>query len=187
MALNAMRNDNASRIAFDLMEELSPKCSKIAIGGSIRRREPEVNDIEIIAEPTNVPKRDLFGEQPHYPLLDYLREGFIARDGNGFEKRRMIKGDKRYFQFALVEGIVLDLFVVLPPAQWGVMMVIRTGPEDFSKRCVTQSPGGLMKPGYVCSEVAVRDQYSRKIIPMATEEDFFKFMGMDFIEPWKRK
>ncbi len=34
-------------------------------------------------------------------------------------------------------GLQVDLFVVRPPAQWGVLYLIRTGPAAYSRRFVT--------------------------------------------------
>lgn len=41
----------ALKIAEAVLKELGPHCERIAIAGSVRRRKPEVKDIEIVAIP----------------------------------------------------------------------------------------------------------------------------------------
>lgn len=84
------------------------------------------------------------------------------------------------------QGINLDLFLVIPPAQWGVLSVIRTGPARFSQQCVTPRT----KNGWLPSDCIVRDGQvfrGEKEIRMPEEIDFLKFLGLDWIEPADRQ
>ena len=147
------------------------------MAGSVRRMKPEVGDIEIVAKPALIQELDLFGDSDKFhSALD---------DFNFSEIGTVIKGGSKYKQIALTSGINLDLFIVLYPAQWGVIFMIRTGSAEFSKAMVTQKKFGGHLPSYcVVRDGAVWDKEG--IICMDEEQDYFKLCGMDFVPPEKR-
>lgn len=182
-----MKLKEALNIAQTIREYLLPLCDRAEIAGSIRRRKSEVKDIKIVCQPKVVVKQgDLFGEHlQSYPLLDKLATDFPAR----FSAKKIL-GRERYFKFELSFGINLDLFVILPPAQWGVGYVIRTGPAEFSHWCVTNSPIGGLLGGYKISGLCVYKLNSdRSEVPleMPEEIDFLKFLGLEWVKPEDRK
>ena len=160
-----------------------PYCERVEIAGSIRRGKPIVKDIEIVAMPKMVPQLNLFREQsePICPIKTICVPELIT---NGAKK---IKGDNRYFQLELPEGINLDLFIVLPPAQWGVIFCIRTGPADFSHWLVTQkSKNGAMPPCFHVHDGGLYNRFTGELIPTPDETDFFEKIGLKYIEPGNR-
>ena len=171
----------AHRIATQLVDRLRPACERIEIAGSLRRKQPEVGDIEIVAIPKY--QTDLFGEQGEKLQVDLLLLGWPIR---------MHKNGSRYkqFDFCGSEGTpyTVDLFLVTPEA-WGVQLLIRTGPASFSKKMVTQRMRGGWKPDYLF----VRDGRvwgrSSNDLPLNTpeEQDVFDLWQMDYIEPEERK
>jgi DNA polymerase/3'-5' exonuclease PolX len=163
-----MEYNDALEIASGLLDKLSPFMERIRIAGSVRRKKPEVKDIELVVTPA-IAGYDLF-EKPIYYDLNPSAFG------------RPIKAGPRYKQIELPEGINLDLFIVLPPAQWGVIFALRTGPAELSKLLVTQRRYG----GYLPSWAKVKDggvygQYG--LILMPEEEDFLKFCGLEGVAP----
>ena len=127
--------NEAEKIAHSVIDVLKERCQRIEIAGSIRRRKKEVGDIEIVAIPKY--QYDLFGESSTVHLLDAFDFSAIGK---------VIKGGSKYKQIELFDGINLDLFIVTPPAQWGVVFMIRTGSADFSHRLVTKKQQGGMLP-----------------------------------------
>ncbi len=83
------------QIAEKVKAQLAPHCERIEIAGSIRRKKPDVGDIEIVA----IPK----------PYNIGLFESGIATIVKQWEK---VKGELpcKYTQRILPEGIKLDLF-----------------------------------------------------------------------------
>jgi DNA polymerase/3'-5' exonuclease PolX len=160
----------AEQIAARHIERLSPFCERIEIAGSIRRRKAEVGDIEIVAQPLTL--LDMFGQQAGYQALAL--------------PYRAIKNGERYKQYALPEGINLDLFIVLPPAQWGVIFALRTGGAKFSQQLVTHRPYGYLPPEYFVSGGAVHRAYTGEIVPTPEEEDFLSLCGVAHIPPHER-
>ena len=164
----------AASIARGCVDALSPLMDRIQIAGSIRRHVPEVKDIEIVAAPKLVPT-GLFGE-PGYPF-DEIR-ATCERIGH------VTKGGERYIQVADVmdSGMTLDLFLVHPPAEWGTIMAIRTGPAAYSQEAVTRIKGRLWR----CQSGWIRDDRGERI-PTPEEADFFEAAQMPLLPPEQRK
>lgn len=185
-----MMRAEALSLAKDVVAVLSPACRRIEVAGSVRRGKEDVKDIEIVAvpdleiKPAWIPLE--FGKPlpvQHKTKLDevlvFQRDHFKIK----FEKQ----GDK-YKKFTLIDyGISVDLFLVTPPASWGVQMVIRTGPADFSHWMVTQKRYGGGLPNDVrVKDGAVWAESDGSKLPMPEEEDFLQLCGLGWLEPCQR-
>lgn len=180
-----MKYEKAKSVAEQLTLDFAPYCERIEIAGSIRREKPIVGDIEIVATP--ILARDLFGALSPGPcVLDHalnvmVRDGYLGK---------VLKNGLRYKQFELPQGIELDLFIVRPPAQWGVIFAIRTGPRAFSRWIVTQRrAGGALPSGFRVKDGAVHLGLTgnSRVIPMPEEMNFLKFVGLGWIAPAERR
>jgi DNA polymerase IV (family X) len=191
-----MRHVHALEVAESLIDFLQPACKRIEIKGSICRLKPEVKDIEILAIPDLTPPphaRPEFGKpipKVYKTLLDKMLDEMQGEEALVFKK----SGD-RYKQLWLkYAGIAVDLFLVLPPAQWGVQAVIRTGPAEFSHWMVTRKlKGGALPDGYIVEDGVVGERVRTAKgdmrngeIAMPEEIDFLNFCGVGWIEPKDR-
>lgn len=161
----------AEQIAYKYAEKLLPYCDRLEIAGSIRRRKAEVGDIEIVVLPKTFV--DLFGNENGYQ--DPMLAGVWVN-----------KAGRRYKQYALPEGVNLDLFIVLPPAQWGVILALRTGGAEFSRKLVTPKPYGYLPQEYVIKDGAVHRADTGEIVPTPEEVDFLTLCGAANIPPQER-
>lgn len=169
--------EQAQTIAGRIIRELSPYCQRIEIAGSVRRMKPEVKDIEIVATPKINGVADLFG-------VESTQESQL--DAPALKLGRPVKNGAKYKKIALPDGINIDLFIVTPPAQFGVLHAIRTGPADFSHWLVTsERQGGAMPYFAKCKDGAIHSGES--ILEMPNEEDLFKFLRLPCLPPNKRK
>lgn len=181
----------AMAVAEQVVAALRPACIRVEIAGSLRRRKPTVKDVEIVC----IPRRstDLFGEptgecELTRMVATLMQERRLAWRGAQFKARQgvvpvMPKGAERYMSLvASRSGIPLDLFVVRPPAQWGAIMAIRTGPAEFSRALVTVARNN----GLRCTEGRLVDARGEDI-PTPEEADFFRACGVPWAEPWERK
>jgi DNA polymerase/3'-5' exonuclease PolX len=100
-------------IAQELVELLRDGCARLEIAGSLRRRRPEVGDIELVAIPRVQEETDLFGQVVHVrSALDELLTAigvqvFATKSGPRFKQfpwRGMYVRDARIWQ----RGIVLS-------------------------------------------------------------------------------
>lgn len=182
-----MKYKDARSIGDEVVEALRPYCERVELAGSVRRLKAEVKDIEVVCVPRMTPQLDLWGNQVGtVSALDYSNSWHA--DVGVFS---MAKNGKRYKQAVLAANgkgmIKLDLFLAIEPAQWGVAMVIRTGPAEFSKWCVTKrAKGGGMPTGFYEEGLAVWPEGEKKPLRMDEEIDYLDFLGMGWINPEER-
>ncbi|HSG61651.1 MAG TPA: hypothetical protein VLA24_09480 [Pseudomonadales bacterium] len=166
------------QIALSLCEKLAPACERIELAGSIRRRQPMVGDIEIIAAPRLL--YDLLGEPMNVSEVDTLLALWpIALVKNGQKYKKFL------FTGSAGNEYQVDLFLQPDPATWGINYMIRTGSADFSRRMVTPRRHGGMMPDHL----RVKDaRVWNGDEPLATPEetDVFELWGMTFVDPEKR-
>ena len=173
---------DAKRIAEMIIEELKPFCERIEIAGSIRRGKPEVGDIELVAIPK--PWIDMIGAP--VPLASDHALNYVA-----YEQRfgKIVKNGNKFKQIEIEriahDSITLDLFIVTPPAQWGVIFLLRTGPDSYSHRFVTiRREGGTLPSNLIMKDGAIRQ--NGKIIETPEEQDVYRVAGLPYIEPGAR-
>jgi DNA polymerase/3'-5' exonuclease PolX len=187
-----MKLAQAGAIAHDIAEKIRPYCHRVHVAGSIRRQQPEVKDIEIVAIPKweDVPDdSDLFGERTiHRNLLHRWANSFDASYGCGIEWIKPgvaeivpwgVKEDGKYWRGLLGTGIKLDLFLATPE-NFGMILLIRTGSADFSRELVTFAK-------YHSKPVA-DGRLTIAGVPVETPEeaDVFRLLGLKYIEPQSR-
>lgn len=185
----------------------------IKIAGGLRRGKPDVHDIEIVAKPILTAPRAEFGQKKPFATLFDRELQALQDDGylfyplkNGPKMKQFpinldkFKSDVDY-SMPSVDLFTVEFYLVTPPAEWGVDLVIRTGPgsesDNFSQWVVTQrSRGGALPDGYRVKHAAVWrvEQLDAKDNPlpgerplsMPTEQDFFDFLELPWIEPADR-
>jgi DNA polymerase/3'-5' exonuclease PolX len=172
----------AQKLAAAVVAALSPGCDRIEIAGSIRRESPDVGDIEIVAVPKLVEgaRIDMFAPPPLVSVLDAVldTERKLGRIVAHPTKPAM---GERYKKLWLARaGVQLDLFVVSPPAEWGPIFAIRTGPAEYSRAAVIE----LRRQGLQCE--SGRILRGNETVPCPDEETFFRLAGLPWMEPWAR-
>ena len=172
----------ARNLANALAADLLAGCSRVTIAGSIRRRKPEVGDLELVAIPT--PTADLFGDVTGHPLDNHL-EPILQRLVDRGDLVRLKDGPKMK-QFTLpAHGCNLDLFLT-SAENFGLILLIRTSSADFSRRFVTQRfKGGLLPDD-------LRVEHGRlwrgdEALLTPEEADCFRLAGLKYLEPWERE
>jgi len=182
----------AQSIAENICSVLASACKRIEIAGSIRRRKAEPGDIEIVAVPDLRMPHATFGRPCYSSALDMILDSLqYPYDGNLC--LQLCKGGHRFKQFGVsTDGgqtytIKLDLFIVTPPADFGVIYLIRTGPKEFSQWIVTQRfLGGGLPNGYRVEGGRVVS-HDGKHMPCPEEIDFLNFCRLCWIEPKNRR
>jgi hypothetical protein len=188
------------QIAERLVLNLQDTCERIEPAGSFRRRKADCGDLEIVCIPKPGAPRPEFGQKRIF--TSFLDLALYRLECDGFLGRRIKDGPKykqiniRTESFGIIHAteFKLDLFIVTPPAQWGPIFTIRTGPEDFGHWIVTPGAGG-MPVGYIEHQGSVypgervngEARITGEAIPMPEEIDFLKFCGQPWIDPWDRK
>lgn len=179
-------------IARRLRTLLEPACTRIEVAGSIRRQKPLVADIEIvaIARIDEVDGGDLWAtkvevDQLEHLLVDLSAAGVVTlRDVENHRADGTVDTSRRNgprYKALVFEGLPVDLFIVRPPADWGVIFALRTGPGDWNTRLVTD-----------CKRFMRRVENDQvwdfgKRIPCPEEADFFRALGQPWVEPPDRR
>jgi DNA polymerase/3'-5' exonuclease PolX len=162
-----MKLEEALAIAERVRAELAPHCYRIEIAGSVRRRKPQVGDIELVAIPRS------------YDVG--LFESGLAVVVNRWPKVRGELGPAcRYTCRMLPEGIKLDLFFATS-RNWGFIFAIRTGPADYSHRVLAS---GWVRNGYVGKDGMLWKDGLPVDVP--EERDLFRLAGVPWVEPEHR-
>ena len=177
--------DVAQHLVRGLIATLGPSCERIEVAGSVRRRSPDVGDLELVAIPkvSTRPGLDLFRAPEQYSPLD---DALLALH----RQRRVVPhperpaAGERYRRLWLPDpGIQLDLFLVLPPAEWGPIFTIRTGPAEYSRELVAR----LWRYGLRCVDGQITRFGTGEVLPCREERDFFQRARLEWVAPEERR
>lgn len=176
-----------------LLAALAPGCERIEIAGSIRRRRPDVGDIELVAIPRLriEPAPGSLFDGPGTVEIDELAERIDALRGHGIlvaAEDHPARGQRYAKLRHVASGLQVDLFSVRPPAQWGVIFLIRTGPAAYSQWLVTEARrrgfhvtgGALHRGGMGCNTEPC------DVVETPEEQDVFAALGMGYVRPEHR-
>ena len=182
--------DLAARIAADL----APVCERVEIVGSVRRRRPDVGDIEFVAIPRF--SASLLPSVPGVSLLDLelnarLKQGRLLRASKTPLEKLTCK--PFYIPALAREGHYFKLEInVSDPERWPVELAIKTGSANFSHRLVTPR-NRLIAPGVyglLPSHCVVRDGWQvwdrGGRIHFEDEREFIEWACGEWVEPERR-
>jgi DNA polymerase/3'-5' exonuclease PolX len=159
--------EDAFRIAGEVSKHLQPHCVRLKAAGSLRRRRPEVSDIDFVCEPRMV-TADLFGTQ--VADVDPIRAALVYIG-------TWVRGGERMMQITDVfgrAGLKCEIHLVWPPAQWGSLLAIYTGPWELGRHAVT----AMQRLGYRHEDGHVVEAATGRTIPTPDEADFFRLAGL---------
>lgn len=164
----------AEKIANKYLQLLSPFCDRIELAGSVRRKKPEVGDIEIVC----TPKRINVIEDIEEMFSDSTREEVHPEFVKIINSLQKVKGEPtgKYTQRILPEGINLDLFMANKD-NWGYILAIRIGPDGYSKYLAST----WVRQGYKGIDGNLTKDGD--IIPVYEERDLFWILGLEYVEP----
>lgn len=196
------------QLMTDFERAKQPLIQRAELLGSIRRNEPMVGDIEILIEPIREPEAtDLFGDvqrwdTPLYHRIHRLKKAGMFQDRIS-KSGQAADGDRYKRLWAVTshwdtrgdlpdmgerpDNVAVDLFICIPPSQWGVSSIIRTGPYLYSQWFVTSRMwGGALPRGW-----RVRDNClvtnTGEVLETPEETDVYDALGLEYVPPEQRK
>ena len=161
----------AKKKAAGIVEQLKPHCKEIMVCGSIRRKKPEVRDIDIVMVPSDPWKLNM-------EIINLSADGISKM--SGIKIQRIIMKD----------GVQVDLYFATQDS-WGTLLLIRTGSAAHNIKLCSRARSmgmhlhadgsGLFKIIHGLSAIPWEQ-------PIATDEaGIFKALGMSYIEPESRE
>lgn len=187
--------DKAAPLAAKIADDLRPVCERVEVAGSVRRKCETVGDIELVVIPKYA--ADLFGEGKGQNLLDMH---LVALCNQG---RLMRATDTPFHELAIKpfyigsvlkkEGHFFKLEINQTDADaWPVLLAIKTGPAEFSKRLVCNSDHperGFLPRGWRIADgwqVWAKDGDTERRIYFESERDFIETFCGAWVEPERR-
>ena len=167
----------AQRVSDRLLSELrgySDLLSRVSIAGSVRRKKAEVGDIEIVA----ATGREYSGRA----MRTVLERAGVRRGEPNKAGASAPWGEKYYRGLAEIapgSDIGIDLFVVTPPADWGVVYLIRTGSAEFSQAVVTR----LHRWGLKSDRGRIIKPSTGEVLRCPDELTFFRYARLPWMSP----
>lgn len=168
----------AKNVAKRFLDFLEPYVSKSCIAGSVRRECEYVGDVEVV-----VVAKDEFSMGIAFP------EGFKGMVVNGSRLKRF-----KYPE----SGIQIELYITTE-SDWGRILAIRTGSSAYSHYLAMQwnrkgwagCEDGLRRKSECNHKSTWKIKPEYKFAPTLppifdTEEKFFAFIGVEYIDPIKR-
>jgi len=157
--MGKMALERAEKIAEAVVKRLSPYCKKIEVAGSIRRRKPWINDIDLVLVPS-----DLWNL--HHEIM-------------GLGQMRM-SGSK--IMRVMVGSTQVDVYVA-DEDTWATLLLIRTGSAENNIRLATLAK----KRGWrlAASGDGLFDETGKRIAG-DTEESIYTALGQTYQQPWER-
>lgn len=178
----------AEGVARDLVRKLTGACQRIQVAGSVRRKKPDVGDIEILAIPLMgmTDSGDLFGTPKEISLLD-LRLEALVKDGI-FEFRKtaldtIVNGPKIKLFRDLASGIPVDVFTATQENWWNYL-VCRTGPAKSNMDICNRAIAMKLKWEPYSNGFLIRETGDRIIC--GSEQAVFDSVDMAYKKPEDR-
>jgi len=175
MANTGTKMDLATAHAYaeKLAQWLAPFTYRITVAGSIRRRRPEVSDVEIVAipryqmQPTLVPGEDILGENLLWKAINK-------------EAREIVRQGDKYTKFVTHDDVTVDVFLATSE-NYGLILFIRTGSAEFNIQAFIKG-----KEHGIKSRGGQLYKYER---PVSTPEetDVFRALKRPFVRPVDRE
>ena len=165
-----MQLAKASKIALQLVDQLSPYCDRVSVAGSIRRQKPEVHDIDIVAmlNEDKLMKGGYWDQRSLVPCLADPRAAAIGLNGPRIASFK--------YQSAQV-----DLYWATTET-WATLLLIRTGSKEHNiKLCTLAKRRGFHL--HASGDGLFRNGTR---IAWESEQDIFRALDTPYIEPQKR-
>jgi len=152
-----MKLSQAETMAKNFLSEIKEFCERIEIAGSIRRKKPEVNDIDIV-------------------LIPKLREHLVQK----IRKVSRVEVQGKKLMRAEYSGVQVDIYFATKET-WGILLLVRTGSKEHNIKLCQHAINKGMK-----LSVSNGLMNGNEVIASKTEEDIFQALGMDYTKPEDR-
>lgn len=154
-----MKLADATILAEELKHAFEPCCDKVTIAGSIRRRMPEINDIDLVIVP--------------YDLAAFDASVKFLLDNMSLNGKKIKRGTYK--------GMTADLYIA-DANTYDTLLLIRTGSAEHNIRLTTLAK----HRGYKlhANGTGLENQFG--VIIAKTEQEIFRALDISYLEPEER-
>ena len=170
-----MELTRARAVADEIMGLLNGGCDRKEIAGSIRRRKPDVGDIELLC----IPKYEGVIDRLDRRVQGLMFQGVLALRLN--KLGRKVYGPKNKLMLHVPSGIGVDIFSTTEEC-WPVALVVRTGGKKSNMRIATAA----LQKGYQFHAYGSGFTTPGGEIVCRSEREVFEAIGLPYREPWER-
>lgn len=176
--------------AAQVVDAIFDLCDRVVVVGSVRRRRPEVNDIDIVAIPEYSDYRipDPFNGtvktmrlnpeetwKKNFP--EVLMKGPLKLLGHQFGQE-LLRFSFRH------NSLQVDIYRARPET-WGIILLVRTGSKEHNvKLCRLARSKGLKLSA---SQGLISQDGFGQVRASKTEEEIFAALGIPFVNPEDRE
>lgn len=164
---------SARDLAEYIVNRLRPYCDRIEIAGSIRRKRPEVHDIDLVLIP--------FEGELIYEVTQMMGAPKLA----GNKLIRLTIPSTGIFKTS-PPGITVDIYIATRET-WATLLLIRTGSKAHNIKLCKRARSMGMKLHADGSGLTRGWSGDGERIAGDTEESIFNALGMDYIPPEERE
>ncbi len=171
-----MELETAKAIAEQIRVLLRPACNRIEIAGSIRRRKPEVGDIELLCIPKYFAGVDQLDRELGALMVQRILGFRLNKRGS------RVYGPKNKLLRHVESGIGVDIFSTDAEC-WPVALVVRTGGKETNKRIARAA----LRKGYRFHAYGSGFSTPDGEILCHSEREVFEAVGLRYLETWERR
>ena len=188
-----MKLTEATAYAEKIADWLAPHCERIEIAGSVRRRRPNPNDVDLVVIPKHRTVKDMLGAviEDTLPIIAHLNEYVASQPGVGYRMPGDIRnpvsqeplpgsGSRENILIKL-KSCDLDIFFATEETV-GSVLLCRTGSRDhnvfLAERARKLGFRWRTQLGIFREEEAIASK---------TETEIFSALKLDWLEPEKRE
>jgi DNA polymerase/3'-5' exonuclease PolX len=177
---------DALKVAKELCDLMKPLCERLVVAGSLRRRKPEVGDVEILFIPQFVTVPDGLFDSKQVSRVDALLEVLMGNP-KIIDQRRNVNGSvmwgvKNKLAVHVASGIPVDFFAATE-ANWFNYLVCRTGGAENNTLIASTAQAKRWK--WNPYGEGFTDERGN-LVPVKSEREVFDLLGMEYKEPWER-
>ena len=157
--------------AATIVSTIAPHCVRVEVAGSIRRRRPTVNDVDVLVQP-----------KPN-AWLEIIKS--LRREFNAVTEKQGEKLATLFLPFVSKQGqgyLHVDLYRA-SKATWGILLLIRTGSKEHN---IYLAKLAIHKGYHLAYSKGLLDEKD-EVVASKTEEDVFQALDLDYLPPEDRE
>lgn len=170
-----MKLAEAEKYAEQILSCIGSLVSRAAVAGSVRRRRPQVRDIDLVVIPKQL-QVSVFNVDP-----DSSWNSIYNRLSSRLKMKKIRKGPELMTLGFPDVDLPVDIYRARPET-WGVLHLIRTGSIDHNIRmCSRAKRMGMMLSA---KRGVIKDG---NVVACEKEQDIFRALDMRYIPPERRE